>query len=205
MKITAISQRVLVQNSIRRDFMEYRIPKKGEIYRHFKGNLYEIVLIARDSETLEEKVVYKEVEGDSAYVRALPMFVSLVDKEKYPNVTQEFRFELVQEAVISETVQGKVALQKEPYRAESLEETEDAAEKVQIADRDMIMEYLEQETVDSKIDYLIRVKDRITEPFISVVAQSLEFVENEGELSERYAEILRYLRTVARYESGRLR
>lgn len=156
--------------------MEYRIPKKGEIYRHFKGNLYEIVLIARDSETLEEKVVYKEVEGDSAYVRALPMFVSLVDKEKYPNVTQEFRFELVQEAVISET-----------------------------ADHDMIMEYLEQETVDSKIDYLIRVKDRITEPFISVVAQSLEFVENEGELSERYEEILRYLRTVARYESGRLR
>ena len=156
--------------------MEYRIPKKGEIYRHFKGNLYEIVLIARDSETLEEKVVYKEVEGDSAYVRALPMFVSLVDKEKYPNVTQEFRFELVQEAVISET-----------------------------ADHDMIMEYLEQDTVDSKIDYLIRVKDRITEPFISVVAQSLEFVENEGELSERYEEILRYLRTVARYESGRLR
>ena len=185
--------------------MEYRIPKKGEIYRHFKGNLYEIVLIARDSETLEEKVVYKEVEGDSAYVRALPMFVSLVDKEKYPNVTQEFRFELVQEAVISETVQGKVALQKEPYRADLLEETEDAAEKVQIADRDMIMEYLEQDTVDSKIDYLIRVKDRITEPFISVVAQSLEFVENEGELSERYEEILRYLRTVARYESGRLR
>ena len=185
--------------------MEYRIPKKGEIYRHFKGNLYEIVLIARDSETLEEKVVYKEVDGDSAYVRSLPMFVSLVDKEKYPNVTQEFRFELVQEAVISETVQGKVALQKGPYRADSLEETEDAAEKVQIADRDMIMEYLEQETVDSKIDYLIRVKDRITEPFISVVAQSLDFVENEGELSERYEEILRYLRTVARYESGRLR
>ena len=158
--------------------MEYRIPKKGEIYRHFKGNLYEIVLIARDSETLEEKVVYKEVEGDLAYVRSLPMFVSLVDKEKYPNVTQEFRFELVREG---------------------------ATEAVQIADHDMIMEYLEQETIDGKIDYLICVKDRITEPFISVVAQSLEFVENEGELSERYEAILRYLRTIAKYESGRLR
>ena len=74
--------------------MEYRIPKKGEIYRHFKGNLYEIVIIARDSETLEEKVVYKEVEGDAAFVRPLPMFVSLVDKEKYPTVSQEYRFEL---------------------------------------------------------------------------------------------------------------
>jgi len=183
--------------------MEYRIPKKGEIYRHFKGNLYEIVLIARDSETLEEKVVYKEVEGDSAYVRSLPMFVSLVDKEKYPNVTQEFRFELVREAVASQHVQESMALQKESQKETLL--TENATENVQIADRDMIMEYLEQDTVDSKIDYLIRVKDRITEPFISVVAQSLEFVENEGELSERYEEILRYLRTVARYESGRLR
>ena len=185
--------------------MEYRIPKKGEIYRHFKGNLYEIVLIARDSETLEEKVVYKELNGDSAYVRSLPMFVSLVDKEKYPNVTQEFRFELVQEATTSQPVQGKVELQKEPYSANSLEETEDATEKVQVADHGMIMEYLEQETVDSKIDYLIRVKDRITEPFISVVAQSLDFAENKGELSERYEEILRYLKTVARYETGRLR
>ena len=91
--------------------MEYRIPKKGEIYRHFKGNLYEIVLIARDSETLEEKVVYKEVDGESAYVRSLPMFVSLVDKEKYPNVTQEFRFELVQEAAASQHLQEAMALQ----------------------------------------------------------------------------------------------
>ena len=185
--------------------MEYRIPKKGEIYRHFKGNLYEIVLIARDSETLEEKVVYKEVEGDAAYVRSLPMFVSLVDKEKYPNVTQEFRFELVQEAAASQHLQEAMALQKESQKETLSTEIENATENVQIADRDMIMEYLEQDTVDSKIDYLIRVKDRITEPFISVVAQSLEFVENEGELSDRYDAILRYLRTVARYESGRLR
>ncbi len=176
--------------------MEYRIPKKGEIYRHFKGNLYEIVLIARDSETLEEKVVYKEVDGESAYVRSLPMFVSLVDKEKYPNVTQEFRFELLQEAE---------GLQKKTHTEVISGRVEDVDSEVQIAGHDMIMEYLEQESIDNKIDYLIRVKDCITEPFISVVAQSLDFVENEGELSDRYDAILRYLRTIARYESGRLR
>lgn len=176
--------------------MEYRIPKKGEIYRHFKGNLYEIILIARDSETLEEKVVYKEVDGESAYVRSLPMFVSLVDKEKYPNIAQEFRFELVQEAT-------------QPQNA-SKDTSESAANTnvepdEKIADHDMIMEYLELETVDQKIDYIIRVKDRITENFLGVVAQSLDYVENEGSLSERYESIIRYLRTVAKYESGRLR
>ena len=185
--------------------MEYRIPKKGEIYRHFKGNLYEIVLIARDSETLEEMVVYKEVNGEYAYVRSLPMFVSLVDKEKYPNVAQEFRFELVQEADVSQRVQEAMALQKELQKETLSTETENVTENVQIADHDMIMEYLELDTVDNKLDYLVSMKDRITEPFISVVAQSLEFVENEGELTERYEAILRYLRTIAKYESGRLR
>ncbi len=176
--------------------MEYRIPKKGDIYRHFKGNLYEIVVIARDSETLEEKVVYKEVKGDAAYVRSLPMFVSLVDKEKYPNVTQEFRFELVQKTD---------TLQKESYKDVVTTKSTDVEQEIQIANQDMIMEFLEQETVDDKIDYLVRVKECITEPFISVVAQSLDFIENEGELLERYEEILRYLRTVAKYECGRLR
>ena len=176
--------------------MEYRIPKKGDIYRHFKGNLYEIVAIARDSETLEEKVVYKEVEGDATYVRSLPMFVSLVDKEKYPNVTQEFRFELLHETD---------SLPKESYREVVATKSTDVEQEIQVANQDMIMEFLEQESAYDKIDYLIRVKEQITETFISVVAQSLDFVENEGELLDRYEEILRYLRTVAKYECGRLR
>jgi hypothetical protein len=90
----AISQNVLVRNYIRGVPMEFRIPKTGDIYRHFKGNLYEIIIIARDSETLEEKVVYKAVNGDDAYVRSLTMFLSPVDRVKYPNVEQEYRFQL---------------------------------------------------------------------------------------------------------------
>lgn len=164
--------------------MEYRIPKKGEIYRHFKGNLYEVIVIARDSETLEEKVVYKEVNGEAVYVRSLPMFVSFVDKEKYPDVTQEFRFELVPKAAPQE-------MKQEP----------------EIHDKgySMIMQYLELDSVEDKMEYLLRAKDCITEEFISVVAQSLDFTENEKELPDRYDAILRYLRTVAKYESKRLR
>ena len=174
--------------------MEFRIPKKGEIYRHFKGNLYKIITIARDSETLEEKVVYKEVDGDAAYVRSLPMFVSLVDKEKYPNVTQEFRFELVQ----TEKVYQVVEAIKDPV-------VEEPNEEAQIIDHEMIMAFLDLNTVEEKIQYLLGIRDKITAEFITVVAQSLDFVETKDELQERYQALVNYLKTVAKYERGRLR
>ena len=36
-------------------------PKKGEIYRHFKGNLYEVLAVAMHTETEEMMVVYQEL------------------------------------------------------------------------------------------------------------------------------------------------
>lgn len=169
--------------------MEYRIPKKGEIYRHFKGNLYEIVMLARDSETLEEKVVYKEVEGDAAYVRSLPMFVSYVDRAKYPDVAQKFRFELVKDAPSEKMVEA------------DSNETKNSV----IEEHSMILEFLDIRNADTKIRFLENRKESMTEEFITLVAQSLDFVENAGTLPDRYDAILNYLKTVARYESGRLR
>ena len=66
----------------------------GGIYRHFKGNLYRAIDVAKHSETGESYVVYRQMYGDeSLWIRPLDMFLEKVDKEKYPDVEQEYRFE----------------------------------------------------------------------------------------------------------------
>lgn len=73
-------------------------PRPQEMYRHFKGNLYQIRCLARSSETREMMVVYQAMyDTFEIYVRPLSMFMDEVDHAKYPEVKQKYRFELLQD------------------------------------------------------------------------------------------------------------
>ena len=148
--------------------MKQGIPKPGELYRHFKGNLYEILAIAMHTETEETMVIYKEADGEKTYARPLDMFVSAVDKEKYPEAIQQYRFELQEE-------QASFS----------------------------ILDFLDLKTATAKIQYLETMKNFLTEDLIGMIAQCLDFAENDGNFEERYRELLQYLRTVEKYEIRR--
>ena len=75
--------------------MEKENLKIKGVYKHFKNNYYILADVATHSETGEKYAVYRQLYGNGElYIRPLDMFLSEVDKNKYPNVKQKFRFEL---------------------------------------------------------------------------------------------------------------
>ncbi len=68
----------------------------GGIYKHFKGHVYKVLCVGRNADTTEEEVVYQNVNDENdIWIRDKKEFLSLMDKEKYPDVEQEFRFMLI--------------------------------------------------------------------------------------------------------------
>jgi len=77
--------------------------KINSIYKHFKGDSYLVIDIAKHSETKEEYVVYRSLYGDcSLWIRPIDMFLSEVDHEKYPDIKQKYRFELQEIASVKD-------------------------------------------------------------------------------------------------------
>lgn len=159
-----------------------RIPKTGEIYRHFKNKLYQIVAIAEHTEDGQKLVIYQALYGTyKVYARPLEMFISEVDHEKYPDVEQKYRFEKVE------------------FAEEVQEETAD------IQPEAGLLAFLDEEDWDEKYNILVSLRDKMNDRLIDNLAVVLDVVIPEGPVDKRYEQLKICVRTRQKYESQHLR
>ena len=211
------------------------IPKPHEIYKHFKGNLYQIVTIAQHSETGEQLVIYQAMYGDfKTYARPLAMFTSEVDKVKYPEVQQRFRFELqgadadrqiretdevnggqtttqavptatAQDAAIW-TAQAAAVQDAATWTAQATVQPASVETQLEEPELDpLVLEFLDADSYEQKLNILAGLHHRITDEMITTMAIACDIEVNDGETEERYEELKNCLLTMEKFECNRLR
>lgn len=200
-----------------------RTPKPGELYRHFKNKLYQIITVAQHSETGEKLVIYQALYGDfKTYARPLDMFVSKVDHDKYPDADQVYRFEKVVPEQKAESEQKEESEHKTESEQKAVtqqkdgcgntdsyagsqaisQENNDNAEQINPG----LLEFLDAETFDEKYNVLVSMRDNIDDKLIDDIAVVMDVVIPEGKLMDRYDDLKNTIRTRQRYEfSNRLR
>ena len=189
------------------------IPRPQEIYKHFKGNLYQILAIAEHSETGEPLVIYQALYGDfRIYARPLAMFTGKVDKEKYPEVKQEYRFELQgnagtawTEAAVSRETETGVTKQPEGIQQEYVQPAPVEEEPEEIQLDPLVMEFLDADTYEQRLNILAALHHRITDEMITTMAIVSDVEVLDGDIEERYESLKNCLLTLEKYESNRLR
>lgn len=170
------------------------IPRAQEIYKHFKGNVYQIITIAEHSETGEKMVIYQAMYGEfKVYARPLAMFMEKVDKQKYPDVKQEYRFEKVEPEVAKKEPESK--------RTQQVEETSE--EELQLDP--LLLDFLDADTYEEKLNILSAVHSRITDDMITTMAIACDVEVAEGDLEVRYNQLKSCLLTLDHYEINRVR
>lgn len=187
------------------------IPKAHEIYKHFKGNLYQIVAIAEHTETGENMVVYQAMYGDfKIYARPMEMFLSPVDKTKYPDAKQEFRFELHgaegdsrrgMSGAAQTVTESVTVVKQEVVTVDKV--TEEACEEPDIDPA--VLEFLDADSYEQRLNILASIRHRITDEMITTMAIACDVEVEDGDCDERYASLKNCLLTLEKYECNRLR
>lgn len=195
------------------------IPIPQQIYRHFKGNLYQILSLAEHTETGEKLVIYQALYGEfKVYARPLSQFMEKVDHTKYPDVLQEYRFEQVTVANDEEGQDEQDcadSIENDPQMEETPETNLEAAcQDIQQGNAGteetlnidpLVLEFLDAKSYEDRLNILASLHHRITDDMINIMAMSMDVEVKEGDIEDRYTELRKCLLLYDKFECTRLR
>lgn len=199
-------------------------PLPGEKYLHFKNKLYQVIAVAKHSETMEPYVVYQALYGDfGVYIRPYDMFVSEVDHEKYPQVTQKYRFAYVDhtknETLRTERAEHKkIPVNQNVEQQENVPDVTAAVSAAELQEQNMVqresdmeeqinpwlLRFLDTDTMEEKYQIVCDIKNDITDRLIDDLAVAVDVVIPEGKLTDRYEQLKYCIRTRQKYEQTSL-
>lgn len=175
-----------------------RIPKPGEFYRHFKDKLYQVLAVAKHTETGEQMVVYQALYGDyGCYVRPLSMFVSEVDHEKYPDVEQKYRFQKV------------VFSRRNENPSETREKEETSGTKPEKPTEQelnpLVGRFVDAESFGERMEILSAMKGKVRQEDLDVLYVFLDLPQRNGDIGEQLKDIEKNLQMQRKFDGNRLR
>ncbi len=186
-------------------------PKPGEFYRHFKNKLYQIVVVATHSETREKLVIYQALYGEyGVYARPLDMFMSEVDKEKYPDVKQKYRFERIED-IAKELKSDKLSDSKVIEHDKKLKEDSVSNDNTLKKDKDTdfgkgyFIEFLEADDLSTKKEILIANREIISERELDTMYEIYGLKRRKIDRDLDIADLIGYFDMQQQYEGKRLR
>ena len=170
-------------------------PRAGEIYRHFKNRLYQIVTVAVHTETGEELVIYQALYGDfRCFARPLSMFMSPVDREKYPNAGQTYRFELTEPG----GREGGSRMAEEASDGTGCREEDEQVNP-------WLEAFLDAEGYEKQLEALSRMRGNIRQKELDSLYLILDIQPGTGDPDSQLSRIIKDLETRKRYDGSRLR
>lgn len=176
-----------------------KTPGPGEIYRHFKNKLYQVIAVADHTETGEKLVIYQALYGTyGIFARPLAMFTGKTDREKYPDAKQEYRFVRVEPASLSD--EGSV---EEPDGEKTQEAGRESGETPALDP--LILSFVEAADVDVKLEILSAAAERIGQKDVDALCESLDLPRRTEDIKEQVRCIRQYLETRKKFDSRRLR
>lgn len=188
-------------------------PKPGEFYRHFKDKMYQIIAVAVHSETKEKLVIYQALYGEyGVYARPLDMFMSEVDKEKYPDAVQKYRFEKIENigelsksSSSSNCENDGILYTDEKNISDKVLKDNIQSDKATNLGKNYFIEFLEADSFSDKKEIILANREFISDRELDTMYEIYGLKRQNIDKDIDIADLIGYLDMQQQYEGKRLR